>query len=47
MENFILFFKNWRGGGTISKRESRSEREGELKPKKWEREKKSERDRDL
>jgi hypothetical protein len=40
MENF---FKNWRGGGIVRKRERRSEREGELKPRKWEREEKSER----
>jgi hypothetical protein len=36
-----------RGGGTIKKRERESEREGELKPRKWEREKKSEREEDL
>jgi hypothetical protein len=39
--------QNWRGGGTISKRGRRSEREGELKPRKCEREKKTEREGDL
>jgi hypothetical protein len=47
LENFYKKKKNWRGRGTVRKRERRSEREGELKPRKWEREKKSEREGDL
>jgi hypothetical protein len=39
--------RNWRGGGTIRKTERRNEKEGELKPKKWKREKKSKREGDL
>jgi hypothetical protein len=39
--------KNWRGGGTERERERRSEREGELEPRKWEREKKNKREGDL
>jgi hypothetical protein len=31
MENFFIKKKNWRGRGTVKKRERRSEREGDLK----------------
>jgi hypothetical protein len=39
--------KDWRGGGIVRKRKRRNEREGEHKPRKWEREKKNEREGDL
>jgi hypothetical protein len=35
------------GGGTVRKRERRSKRKGELKPRKWQKKKKSEREGDL
>jgi hypothetical protein len=31
MENFFINKKNWRGRGTVRKKERRSEREGDLK----------------
>jgi hypothetical protein len=47
IENFQKKKKKLERGGTVNKRERRIEREGEFKPRKWEREKKSEREGDL
>jgi hypothetical protein len=46
MENFFKK-KNWRGGGIVRMRKRRNGWEGELKPRKWKKEKKSEREGEL